>query len=78
MEKEKQMFVTSETTSPQLRAAVNQSAKPETVELNEFLFFFPPPLTCLAKPSDRWVDICPSETSQWGHSGAWKGFTGLI
>lgn len=77
MKKEKRMFVTSVTMSPQLRAAVNQSAKPETVELNEFLFFFPP-LTCLAKLSDRWVDICLSETSQRGRGGAWKGFTGLI
>lgn len=39
IKKEKQMFVTSATMSPQLRAAVNQSAKPETAELNEFLFF---------------------------------------
>lgn len=36
------MFVTSATMSPQLRGSVNQSAKPETVELNEFLFFFSP------------------------------------
>lgn len=68
---------------PSTRAAAVHHSQPEPkrAKRNEFILFLFPALTrlkSLTKPSEGWVDICPTQKSPRGRHGAWKGFTGLI